>query len=49
MKSATVLSDEELSAHIKKTVMNKHDALILEAFVTFNKSILKTNFFTPTK
>lgn len=29
--------------------MNKHDAQILESFVTFNNAILKTNFFTPTK
>lgn len=32
-----------------RTVLNKHDAQILESFVTFNKAILKTNFFTPTK
>lgn len=32
-----------------RTVLNKHDAQVLESFITFNKAILKTNFFTPTK
>lgn len=46
LQSAEVLSGEQLSAHIKKHVLNKHDAQILESFVTFNEAILKTNFFT---
>ncbi|BGP41818.1 NAD-dependent glutamate dehydrogenase [Rhodotorula kratochvilovae] len=49
LQSAEVLSGEQLAAHIKKHVLNKHDAQILESFVTFNEAILKTNFFTPTK
>ncbi|KAI5476655.1 hypothetical protein MNV49_007433 [Pseudohyphozyma bogoriensis] len=49
LQTGTVLNNEELLATIKKKVLNKHDALILESFVTFNKAILKTNFFTPTK
>lgn len=49
MKTGTVMSNDELVAHIKKTVLNKHDAQILESFVTFNKAILKTNFFTPVR
>ncbi|KPV72444.1 uncharacterized protein RHOBADRAFT_55909 [Rhodotorula graminis WP1] len=49
LQSAEVLSGEQLSAHIKKHVLNKHDAQILESFVTFNEAIQKTNFFTPTK
>ncbi|KAL8278108.1 hypothetical protein RQP46_009568 [Phenoliferia psychrophenolica] len=49
LKTGVVLSNDQLLATIKKTVLNKHDAQILESFVTFNKAILKTNFFTPTK
>ncbi|GAA5944097.1 hypothetical protein JCM1841_002989 [Sporobolomyces salmonicolor] len=49
LQSAEVLTSEQLKAHIKKHVLNKHDAQILESFATFNDAILKTNFFTPTK
>ncbi|KDE06845.1 glutamate dehydrogenase [Microbotryum lychnidis-dioicae p1A1 Lamole] len=49
LKTGTVLTSDELLVHIKKNVLNKHDAQILESFVTFNNAILKTNFFTPTK
>lgn len=43
-----VLSDEELALRIRKTVADPHDLEIFEALLTFNKAILKTNFFTPT-
>ncbi|GAA5864051.1 hypothetical protein JCM3774_006364 [Rhodotorula dairenensis] len=49
LQSAEVLSSDQLRAHIKKNVLNKHDAKILESLVTFNDAILKTNFFTSTK
>lgn len=49
LQTAEVLNGDQLKAHIKKNVMNKHDAQILESFVTFNSAILKVNFFTPTK
>ncbi|GAA6024717.1 hypothetical protein JCM11491_005166 [Sporobolomyces phaffii] len=49
LQSAEVLNADQLRAHIKKNVMNKHDVQILESFVTFNSAILKTNYFTPTK
>ncbi|POY71683.1 putative Glutamate dehydrogenase [Rhodotorula taiwanensis] len=49
LQSAEVLNSEQLRAHIRKNVLNKHDAQILESFVTFNDAILKTNFFTSTK
>lgn len=32
-----------------RTTLNDHDHQILTSFVTFNKAVLKTNFFTPTK
>lgn len=37
LRTNQVLSDEELYTRIKKTVPNKHDAQILEAFLIFNK------------
>ena len=44
-----VLSDEKLQDKISKTVSNEHDEMVMTAFHVFNKAILKTNYFTPTK
>jgi glutamate dehydrogenase len=44
-----VLSDAKLKELISKTVSNEHEELVMGAFRIFNTSILKTNFFTPTK
>ncbi|KAF4119754.1 glutamate dehydrogenase [Geosmithia morbida] len=44
-----VLSDERLQDTISKTVTNEHDEMVMTAFRVFNKAILKTNYFTPTK
>ena len=44
-----VLSESELKALITKTVVNEHDAMVFTAFRVFNSSVLKTNFYTPTK
>ncbi|GAA5982795.1 hypothetical protein JCM11641_004626 [Rhodosporidiobolus odoratus] len=49
LQSAEVFTSDQLRAHITKTVLNKHDAQILEALVTFNDAVLKTNLYTPTK
>ncbi|KIJ45958.1 hypothetical protein M422DRAFT_29602 [Sphaerobolus stellatus SS14] len=49
LRTNQALSDEELFALIKKTVVNKGDAQILESFLIFNKHVLKTNFYQPTK
>ncbi len=43
------LSDEDLSEMLRKTASNKHDLQVLEAFLVFNKHVLKTNFYQPTK
>ncbi|KAE9390242.1 NAD(P)-binding protein [Gymnopus androsaceus JB14] len=43
------LSDEELYDKIRRTVPNKHSLQVLEFFLVFNKHILKTNFYQPTK
>ncbi|GAA5866946.1 hypothetical protein JCM8547_003926 [Rhodosporidiobolus lusitaniae] len=49
LQSAEVMSAEQLKAHINKVVLNKHDATILTALVTFNEAVLKTNLYQPTK
>ncbi|OBT52925.1 NAD-specific glutamate dehydrogenase [Pseudogymnoascus sp. 24MN13] len=46
---ADLLGDEALEDLISRTVNNEHEQLVMDAFRTFNKSVLKTNFFTPTK
>ncbi|KAI0927480.1 hypothetical protein AcV5_008009 [Taiwanofungus camphoratus] len=43
------LSDQELYDKIRKTVSNKHSLQVLESFLIFNKHVLKTNFYQPTK
>ncbi|KAA1476871.1 NAD-specific glutamate dehydrogenase [Dentipellis sp. KUC8613] len=43
------LSDHELYDRIRRTVPNKHEMQVLEAFLIFNKHVLKTNFYQPTK
>ncbi|MBW0499711.1 hypothetical protein O181_039426 [Austropuccinia psidii MF-1] len=49
LQTSTPLSDEELYSKIRKVVSNSHDLQVLESFLVFNKHILKTNFYTPTK
>ncbi|THH30597.1 hypothetical protein EUX98_g3609 [Antrodiella citrinella] len=43
------LSDQELYDKIRRSVPNKHELQVLEAFLIFNKHVLKTNFYQPTK
>ncbi|KAG8732549.1 NAD-dependent glutamate dehydrogenase [Ceratobasidium sp. 414] len=43
------LTDEELYDKLRKTVPNKHELQVLESFLIFNKHVLKTNFYQPTK
>ncbi|GMM33122.1 glutamate dehydrogenase (NAD(+)) [Saccharomycopsis crataegensis] len=46
----TVGSDAHFESILAKEVsQNEHAALVLRALYVFNKSILKTNFYTPTK
>ncbi len=44
-----VLSDVALKGIIAKTVSNEHEEMVMSAFRVFNNSLLKTNFYTPTK
>ncbi|KAG8900548.1 NAD-dependent glutamate dehydrogenase, partial [Tulasnella sp. 417] len=43
------LSYDDLRAKLRKSVPNKHELAVLEAFLEFNRHILKTNFYQPTK
>ena len=40
---------EELRERIRKSLMNEHERIVFESFLSFNLSILKTNFFKSTK
>ncbi|KAL2809286.1 Glutamate/Leucine/Phenylalanine/Valine dehydrogenase-domain-containing protein [Aspergillus granulosus] len=43
------LDGRQLKQLISSTAANEHDEMVMTAFRVFNASILKTNFFTPTK
>ena len=49
LKVDKVLDDGELKSLISKSVTNEHDEMVMTAFRIFNASVLKTNFYTPTK
>lgn len=44
-----VIDDATLSELISRTTQNQHDEMVMQYFLTFNKAVLKTNFYTPTK
>jgi glutamate dehydrogenase len=44
-----VLTDDQMYDRIRKVANNTHERQVLEALLFFNKSVLKTNFYTPTK
>ncbi|RKP04338.1 hypothetical protein CXG81DRAFT_23112 [Caulochytrium protostelioides] len=49
LQTLPMLSEADLLAKIKRTTGNLQESQIFEAFVTFNKHVLKTNFYQPTK
>ncbi|EGG04598.1 uncharacterized protein MELLADRAFT_49084 [Melampsora larici-populina 98AG31] len=49
LQTGTPLTDQELYTKIRKVALNSHDLQVLESFLVFNKHVLKTNFYTPTK
>ncbi|CDZ97227.1 nad-specific glutamate dehydrogenase [Phaffia rhodozyma] len=49
LKTERPLTDEELYNKIRKTLTNSHDIQVIEAFLIFNKHVLKTNFYQTTK
>ena len=49
LQTDEVLDSTKLKQLIASTAANEHDEMVMTAFHVFNASILKTNFFTPTK
>lgn len=49
LQTDEVLDSTKLKQLITTTAANEHDEMVMTAFHVFNASILKTNFFTPTK
>ncbi|KAF8882033.1 NADH-dependent glutamate dehydrogenase [Gymnopilus junonius] len=49
LQTVQPLTDAELYDKIRRTVPNKQDLQVLESFLIFNKHVLKTNFYQPTK
>ncbi|KAI0824001.1 NAD-specific glutamate dehydrogenase [Trametes gibbosa] len=49
LRTQMPLTDAELYDKIRRTVTNKHELQVLESFLIFNKHVLKTNFYQPTK
>lgn len=49
LKVDKVLSEEELTTSINQAVVNDHHQIVMDSFRIFNKSVQKTNFYTPTK
>ena len=43
------LNNESLQELINKTASSEHDRKVMTYFFLFNKAVLKTNFYTPTK
>lgn len=44
-----VKDEETIADMISRTAANQHDQMVMSYFLIFNKAVLKTNFYTPTK
>ena len=44
-----VIDDGKLAEMISRTAQNQHDEMVMQYFLTFNRAVMKTNFYTPTK
>ncbi|KAI2418971.1 NAD-dependent glutamate dehydrogenase [Ophidiomyces ophidiicola] len=44
-----ILDRKQLDGLVSKTVVSEHDEMVMRSFLVFNKAVLKTNFYTPTK
>ncbi|KAF2747200.1 NAD-specific glutamate dehydrogenase [Sporormia fimetaria CBS 119925] len=49
LKVDKVLSEDEMTEAINHAVVNDHHQIVMDSFRVFNKHVLKTNFYTPTK
>ena len=43
------LSEGEILEKLRKTTANQHEFMVFEAFLTFNRHVLKSNFYQSTK
>ncbi|CEI97888.1 Putative Glutamate dehydrogenase [Rhizopus microsporus] len=49
LNNIEILSVEDISKKIKSMTSNAHEQIVFESFLTFNKHVLKTNFYQSTK
>lgn len=49
LKQDRVPTDQEIHDLIRRKVANDHQAMVMDAFMVFNRHVLKSNFYTPTK
>lgn len=49
IQSTTAMSNDDLLNYMKRVTSNQHEFMVFESFLTFNKHVLKTNFYQPTK
>ncbi|KAK9484929.1 Glutamate/Leucine/Phenylalanine/Valine dehydrogenase-domain-containing protein [Lipomyces starkeyi] len=49
LKSSSVLTDEELTKLVRRNAANDHHIIVMDEFHLFNKHVLRTNFYTPSK
>ncbi|KAF9941857.1 NAD-dependent glutamate dehydrogenase [Modicella reniformis] len=49
LRTDNILTVEELHEKIRRTTSNSHELMVFESFLIFNKHVLKTNFYQPTK
>lgn len=49
LQTDPVLDDGKLAQLISRTVSTEHDDMVMTSFRIFNGTVLKTNFYTPTK
>lgn len=49
LQTDDVMTAEEIESRIVRTTTNEHELVVLKTLLNFNKFVLKTNFYTPTK
>ncbi|KAJ1911607.1 NAD-dependent glutamate dehydrogenase [Tieghemiomyces parasiticus] len=49
LQAGKALTDDELLDKIRRTTTNSHEFMVFESLFTFNRHVLKTNMYQPTK
>lgn len=49
LQANKILTAAELELNIRRDCNNEHEVTVFESILAFNSSVLKTNFYTPTK